>query len=261
MYRLLRSVAVGAGAAAAVGGALYIVQEQQERSRSKLAITMSNEWNFSTKQKITQAAQAAAGPDKARYLDDALRTLVTPNTDLRTKSADWLAGYADLLRALGIAYASYAPEQSVAPLQAARSIPLGNPALRAEAQVALYEATDDPQFLGDEVSAPAALESVEDIRAWAPLLFVRAQLAISTQPKQALNELLVLHQKIAAPANDVLCFKAKASGFIAQLLWRLGHKTDAAAWLKAGAQDAQCGTPACRETREMLADLQARTSK
>lgn len=273
--RLARPVLIGCGGAVVVWGTVFALQQQAAVASGNQQVHLSREWALDTKSHITRAAGAFTPDQKAAEYEKALNTLVTKRTDVRTKSADWLTGYADLLRALGVAlYDDGQIDQAKEALEASMSIPLGNDLLRSQAAVALFRIGNrtEPQYLLDATQASsltnarpkANFETEQQVRARVPVYMEIAKLLIDKkQYTSALNSLIALHRAFSIPANsDPLCYKPSTGGYIGQVLWQLGKKEDAVAWLQISEADAAlCRTPACKEVRETLRALLAKTNK
>lgn len=261
MNRLIRSVAIGGGAAVAVGGSLYLF-EQFKLSKGIQEVYLCPEWGFDTRQNVLRGESFNKSPSKqVEFYEKALNSIVSSDTNLRTKSENWLKGYGDLLRALALAKfeSQDSDEEVLGAIKAASTIPFGSSDLRAGAASIAYQLTNDPKFLEIDSEMPSIFSSERQLKRWGSLEIDASKVAILAKSyTEALNRLLRLHKAVGT-TSDPLCYKASAGGYIAQVLWKLDRKEDARKWLLVSEKEAsQCGTPACQGTAQVLKELLAR---
>lgn len=256
---------LGFGAAAAVWSSIFLWQHQLSSPASPESGHISSEWSLRTKIPINKASAAINAQERADNYRDALKTLVDQSTNLKTKSADWLAGYADLLRQLGLALCeSGRPGEAESPLLAAQSIPLGTTSLRIRGDVELYKLKRDTGLLSEALSLldPSNqgkqltdIEVTSGAGANAELYLELGKYLVEKRNyRNALAVFLAIHREMASiqPSNDPLCCRAAAAGYAGQVLWAMDHHQQAISWLERSQIDAMgCQTAACRDTASL----------
>lgn len=248
------------------GGVLYGIQQHQLSTLPR-AGHISSEWSVETRNHIYRACAANDPQLKATEFTKAIDSLVNRSTNLRTKSEDWIAGYSDLLRQLGLALLDVdKPVEALEAFNAAKTIPLGTPGLRAEVGAALYNMDKlTKQQLVDlvaELPFPNQISSESELRMWGPLFIEASRVYLEqNETAKALNQLLKFHKAVRT-RDDPLCFKPTSGGYIAQAFWKFGEKDTAKNWLLLSEKEAaKCGTLACRETLDMLRSLLVKANK
>lgn len=261
MFRLIRSVAIGGGAAVAVGGSIYVF-EQSRISEGIQEVHVCPEWGFETRQNVLKGGSWVNVPSKqVEYYEKALNSLVNSDTNLRTKSENWLTGYGDLLRAVALAkYESQGSDEEILEaIRAASTIPYGSSDLKAGTASIAYEITNTPEFLDTDLEMPSSFSSEQQLKRWGFFEIEISKMDISAKKyTEALNRLLKLHRAVG-DIPDLFCFKANAGGLIGQLLWKVNKREDARKWLVLSEKEAsKCGTQTCQGTAQVLKELLSR---
>lgn len=263
--RSARVVGIGFTISTALFAALYAVQYQ---NRTSIPFESPKEWTLLTKLYVHQALDQHTPEKQIKFWEKAIGSLVSKSNSagLDSKSADWLAGYADILRLLGLAQASAGQDPSEA-LLASKSIPYGSASLIEKVDLELFDRTGDRTYLLNALQTEQKngnLQSLDEVHvpqklhpdnANAYLELARANFA-DGNTKKALNIYLGLHRALEGANDDLLCVRPGTAGMAGQMLWKLGYKPEAIQWLeKAHKDSASQQTVACRRCAEMAADL------
>lgn len=267
LLKSARAVAIGFAAATAVSGAVYVARQHLIAAPPG---HVPEEWTVQTRALSAIAANEPAHRE-AETLRKALETLVTKDTDLHTKSEDWLAGYADLLRRLGLSLAKINVDEASDVLRVAATIPFGTPDLRAKAAFAQYQlqgsfeslleaakllnpAQDAKVTNFDKVIPPATIP-----QSLATIYFeIGGILVARKEYERVLNLFLRVHRAIP-PEEDNLCIRPAAAGSIGQIVWQLGDHTAARKWMSNSIEGTfDCASAACRDTRKFAKAILAR---
>lgn len=266
LARSARVVGIGFAISTGLFAALYAVQY---KNRSSLPFESPREWTMLTKLYVHQALDQHTPEKEAQFWEKAIDSLIKKkgNEQLQSKSVEWLAGYADLLRLFGLAQAKSGEDPTEA-LVASKSIPYGSANLIEKADLELFQRTGDRAYLLDafrteqkngnlnslsEVHVPA---SIDPDNTQAYLELARSYFKAGDTTK-ALNIYLGLHKALqGSQSEDVLCVRPGAAGMAGQMLWKLGYKKDAVQWLELAERDSsKSQTGACRRCRELAEDL------
>lgn len=266
MARSARVVGLGFAISTGLFAALYTVQY---RNRTSMPFESPREWTMLTKLYVHQALDQHTPEKEAQFWEKAINSLIKQNdsNQLQSKSVEWLAGYADLLRLFGLAQAKSGEDPTEA-LLASKSIPYGSANLIEKADLELFERTGQKEYLLDALRTEQKngnLNSLDEVRipeklhpdnAKAYLDLARTYFRADNTTK-ALNIYLGLHKALQeSQSEDALCVRPGAAGMAGQMLWKLGYKQDAIRWLEMADRDAaQSQTGACRRCRELAADL------
>lgn len=253
----------------AVGTGYFYTQlqlgERGERGERGDRLKIPPEWNMRTRIYVSLAQNSKDSHSQAELYEKAVKTLTEPlfskqSVDISKKSIGWIAGYADLLRYLGLARARAGDGAlAIAPLRAAQTISYGDESLKLHANVELFRQTNDFECLleatgGLNASIPTTVP-LENAEAFTELGKHYAKIG---DHSRALNILVALHK--ALPSDnlgvDTLCVKAGIAGLIGQMLWKLKYKSDAKQWLQMCEEDSKlCSSAACRQTTAIARHL------
>lgn len=257
--RSLGGILIGA-AFAGVAYSGFLLFKQQRRAKIAQEIFIPPEWPLLTKTYILKGLDSHNTKEQLEWFQKAMKNVIGDgNVELGSKGPEWLTGYSDLARKIGLSLAKLGDSHALDPLEAANTVELGTPKLRYDAKVELYRLTHKDRYLLEAFNVYNNYSDLSQVKVPPQLGFDEAtaymelaELLVSRkQYGDALTIYLGLHRNLPEK-NDMLCMRAASAGYAAQLLWRYKQYDDARKWLELSLTESTRKTPSCITCNETL---------